>query len=87
MVKSPPTLQETQIQFLGWKDPLGKAMATHSSILPGKFHRQRNSLSWQATVHGCEESETTEQVTLSRKFYGNKSHVYFVKIFKQSRHL
>ena len=28
-----PAVQETQIQSLGQKDPLGKGMATHSSIL------------------------------------------------------
>ena len=26
-------MQETQVQFPGWEDPLEKAMATHSSIL------------------------------------------------------
>ena len=26
-------MQETQVQFLGWEDPLEKGMATHSSIL------------------------------------------------------
>ena len=25
--------RETQVQFLGWEDPLEKDMATHSSIL------------------------------------------------------
>ena len=33
MVKSPPATQETQVQSLGWEDPLEKGMATHSSIL------------------------------------------------------
>ena len=33
MVKNPPAMQETQIQSLGWEDPLEKGMATHSSIL------------------------------------------------------
>ena len=28
-----PTMQETQVQFLGQEDPLEKEMATHSSIL------------------------------------------------------
>ena len=32
-VKSLPAMQETQFQFLGQEDPLGKKMATHSSIL------------------------------------------------------
>ena len=33
MVKTLPAMQETQIQFLGWEDPLEKEMATHSRIL------------------------------------------------------
>ena len=32
-VKNLPVMQETKIQSLGWKDPLEKEMATHSSIL------------------------------------------------------
>ena len=41
-VKNPPTMQKTQIQSLGQEDPLGKGMATHSSILSWKFHGQRS---------------------------------------------
>ena len=33
MVKSPPAMQETQIQSLGWEDTLEKGMAIHSSML------------------------------------------------------
>ena len=33
MVKNLPAMQETQVQSLGWEDPLEKGMATHSSIL------------------------------------------------------
>ena len=36
MVKNLPAVQEmseTQVRSLGWKDPLEKEMATHSSIL------------------------------------------------------
>ena len=33
MVKNLPSMQETQVRFLGWEDPLGKGLATHSSIL------------------------------------------------------
>ena len=33
MVKNLPTIQETQIQSLGWEDSLKKEMVTHSSIL------------------------------------------------------
>ena len=37
MVKQLPTMQETQVQSLGWEDPLEKEMATHSSILAWKI--------------------------------------------------
>ena len=33
VVKNPPALQETQVQSLGWEEPLEKDVATHSSIL------------------------------------------------------
>ena len=33
MVKNLPAMQETQVQSVGWEDPLEKGMATHSSIL------------------------------------------------------
>ena len=33
MVKNLLAMQETQVQFLGWEDPLEKKMATQSSIL------------------------------------------------------
>ena len=32
-VKNLPAMQESQVQFLGWEDPLEKGMATHSSIV------------------------------------------------------
>ena len=57
MVKSLLAMQETRVQSLGWKDPLEKGMATHSSILawripwteePGGLH----------TVHGVTKSRT-----------------------------
>ena len=32
-IKRLPTMQETQVQSLGWEDPLEKKMATHSSTL------------------------------------------------------
>ena len=33
MAKNLPAMQETQVQSLGWKDPLEKGLTTHSSIL------------------------------------------------------
>ena len=32
-VKNSPAMQETQVQSLGWEDPLEKGMATLSNIL------------------------------------------------------
>ena len=37
VVKNLPAKQETQVGSLGWKDPLEKEMATHSSILAWKI--------------------------------------------------
>ena len=37
MVKHLPAMQETQVQSLGWEDPLEKEMATHSSTLAWKI--------------------------------------------------
>ena len=36
-VKRLPTMQETQVQSLGWQDPLEKEMATHSNPLAWKI--------------------------------------------------
>ena len=33
MVKNPPAMRETWVQYLGWEDSLEKGVATHSSIL------------------------------------------------------
>ena len=36
-VKNLPAMQETWVPSLGWEDPLGKEMGTHSSILAWKI--------------------------------------------------
>ena len=33
LVRNPPAMWKTWVQSLGWKDPLKKGKATHSSIL------------------------------------------------------
>ena len=38
-VKNLPAMQETQVQSLGWEDPLEKGMASHSSILAWRIPR------------------------------------------------
>ena len=37
LLKHLPAMWETWVQFLGWKVPLEKEMATHSSILAWKI--------------------------------------------------
>ena len=51
VMKNPPAMQETWVQSLGWKDPLEKNMATHSSILPGESHGQRSLASYSPFGH------------------------------------
>ena len=47
---------ETQVQSLGWKDPLEKGMSTHSSILAWKIPWTGGA--WWATVHKVAKSQT-----------------------------
>ena len=56
MVKRLPPMQETQVQSLGWEDPLEKAMAPHSSTLAWKIpwmegHGSLQSLGSQRVRH------------------------------------
>ena len=55
MVKNVPAVQETQVQSLGWEDPLEKEMAPQSSILAWEIPW---TVEWQATVHGAAKSRT-----------------------------
>ena len=57
LVKNPPTMWKTWIQFLGWEDPQEKGKSTHSSILAWKIPW---SCPWRH-----KESDTTEQLSLS----------------------
>ena len=59
-VKNPLAMQETQVQSLGWEDPMEKGMTTHSSILtwkipwteePGGLHPRGRNESAQLSTH------------------------------------
>ena len=39
MVKNVSPTQKTQVRSLAWEDPLGKEMATHSSVLAWRIPR------------------------------------------------
>ena len=56
LVKNLPAMQETWVLSLGWKDPLEKGKATHSSILAWRISMDRGA--WRATVHGVAKSRT-----------------------------
>ena len=51
MVKNMPEMQETQVQSLGWEDPLEKGM-------PGESHGQRSLAGY--SPWGRKELDTTE---------------------------
>ena len=55
-VKSPPAMQETWVQSLGWEDHLEKGIATYSSILAWRIPMDRGA--WQAVVHGVAKNWT-----------------------------
>ena len=56
------TMRETQVQTLGWEDPLEKEMATHYSILAWEIHGQRSLGGYSPWGH--KELNMTEQLTL-----------------------
>ena len=56
LVRNPPAVQETLVQFLGQEDPLEEGMATHSSILAWRIPMDRGA--WQATIHGVTKGQT-----------------------------
>ena len=58
LVKNLPAMWETWVWSLGWKDPLEKGRATHSSILAWR-------IPWTVHPLGCKESDMTEQLSLS----------------------
>ena len=57
MVKNPPAMQETWVRSLGWKDPLEKEIATHSSILAWEILWTEEPGSLQSM--GSQESDTS----------------------------
>ena len=60
MIKNLPELLEIQVRYLGWESPLEKGMATHSTILPGKFHGLRSLAGYNPWGHN--ELDMTEQL-------------------------
>ena len=57
-VKSLPAVQETNVQSLGWEDPLGRQPAP--VFLPGEFHGWRSLTGY--SPWGCKELDTAERL-------------------------
>ena len=69
VVKSPPAIQETRIQSLGWDNPLEKGMATHASILAWENLMDRGV--WWAIVHGVTIQTRLSYSTTTAKVIDN----------------
>ena len=61
-VKNLPAMQETQVRFLGWDDPLEKGMAAYSSILSWRipWTEEPDAL---YSPSGCKEMDTSKRLT------------------------
>ena len=57
MVKNLPVVQETQIQSLGWEDPLEREWLPIPVFLLGESHGQRRLAGY--SLCGSEELDTT----------------------------
>ena len=76
-VKNPPAMQKAWVRFLGWKDPLEKGTATHSSILawripwteePGGLQSmgsQRVGHNWALSIHFLKLNRSSQNLTVS----------------------
>ena len=73
-VKNPAAIQETeemQARFLGWEDPLGESMVTHSSILAWRIHGPRSLVDY--SPKGRKELGTTERLSACTHTHFNQS--------------
>ena len=61
MVRNLPAMQETQVQPLGWEDPLAKGLAMHPSILAWRIPQTEESRGFSPWGH--KELDMTEQLT------------------------
>jgi len=53
MVKNPPAMQDTWVQFLGWDNPLEKGTTTNSCILAWRIPWKDHSWSQELKFSGC----------------------------------
>ena len=73
VVKNLPAIQETQVQLLGWEDPLEKGIG--NLLQYSCLEKPMDGGAWQATVHGVANSQTqltTNTHTHTRYFIKQK---------------
>ena len=81
MVKNLPAIQETQVQSLGWEDPLEKGMATHSTILAWEIPWTEKPGGYSARDHKrVRHGLATRQQLLKRQ-----SHLQLTKLEHSAR--
>ena len=68
-------MQETQVQFLDWEDPLEKEMATHASILAWRIPWTEEPGRLQSM--GLQELDTTEWLSTHSKQHIKQQRHYF----------
>ena len=57
-VRNPPAMQKTQVEFLGWEDPLKEVWLPTAMFLPRGSRGQRGLQSYSSYSH--QESDVTE---------------------------
>ena len=93
MVKNLPAMQETPVQSRGWKDPLEKGMAIHSSVLawrvpwtrePGGLQSmglQRVGHDWVTNTFTFKEEERAEKEKYLKQQKWESSRIWW-KLYK-----
>ena len=67
LVKSLPAMQQTQVRFMGWEDPLEEELITYSSILAWRISWTKEHSRLQSM--GSQESDMTESQHTQPLFY------------------
>ena len=62
-IKNLPAMQETQVQFLGWKIPWKRKWETTLVFLPGEFHGQRSLVEYSPWGHRVGHNWVTNTFT------------------------
>ena len=87
-----PAMQETQVQPLGWEDPLEKEMVIHSSILAYRLpwteslagYSPWELKEWDTTERLHYHSRLTNNVTVSSEWQSTQSYLYMYPFSPQT---